>query len=49
MEQVPVQTDAFQAMRVKGVRRHGRGRMATIKYDYMHYYVRYCRHLHIKT
>lgn len=31
---------ATKAMRIQGVRRHGRGRMAAISYDYMHYYVR---------
>jgi len=31
---------ATKGMRQKGMRRHGRMRMATINYDYMHYYVR---------
>jgi large subunit ribosomal protein L22 len=31
---------ATKGMRVKGLRRHARGRMAAICYDYMHYHVR---------
>lgn len=31
---------AVKGRRIKGLRRHARSRMATLNYDYMHYYVR---------